>query len=95
MALLLIYAVPLFADQLENGRRIAPTGAGLVVEPRPDDSGSRVVGEQDAPRIARAIVTVLGASSYRRQAGRIADEMTDNPTVDEVLARLLEGSHLG
>ena len=58
-----VVVVPVFADQFENGRRIAEVGAGLVV---PHD---------DASRIAQAIETMLVGASYRAQARRIAAEI--------------------
>jgi UDP:flavonoid glycosyltransferase YjiC (YdhE family) len=89
-----VVAVPLFADQFDNGRRIAEAGAGLVVEVQSDSTGGvrRVIAEEDAPRIAQGIETVLGWPSYRIQAQRIAGEIAAAPTVDEVLDGLLNGS---
>jgi len=89
-----VVVVPIFADQFENGRRVAEHGAGLVVETQ-QGSGDRrqVIGGHDAPRIADAIGEVLRAPSYRRNARRVAAEMTATPTVDEVLERLLAGSY--
>jgi UDP:flavonoid glycosyltransferase YjiC (YdhE family) len=89
-----VVAVPLFADQFDNGRRIAEAGAGLVVEAQSDstDGVRRVIAEKDAPRIAQGIETVLGGPSYRIQAQRIAAEIAAAPTVDEVLDGLLNGS---
>jgi UDP:flavonoid glycosyltransferase YjiC (YdhE family) len=83
--------VPLFADQFENARRIAAVGAGGTVEPEPRTTGSRrtPIGEGDAPRIAEAVTAVLAASSYRRQARRLATEIAAAPTADEVLDALL------
>ncbi len=86
-----LVVVPLFADQFENGRRIAARGAGRVVEARPKEPrGSRPqLAEEDAPHIRRQIKVVLTETSYRHQASVIADEMAAAPTVDEVLADLL------
>ena len=89
-----VVVVPLFADQFENGRRIANRGAGLVIEakawtatpPRPG------IGEEDAPRIAAGITSVLATSSYQRSARRIAAEMAATQPVDEVLAALVAGA---
>jgi UDP:flavonoid glycosyltransferase YjiC (YdhE family) len=87
-----VVVVPLFADQFENGRRLADGGAGLVVAateatdaPRssPDRAGGR------APRIAAGITSVLATPSDRRNARRIAAEMASARTADEVLAALL------
>ncbi len=85
-----VVAVPLFADQFDNARHIAEIGAGLVVDVPPDSSGARrAVVEDDAARLAEGIEAVLGATSYRRQAQRIAHEMAMAPTIDEVLDSVL------
>jgi UDP:flavonoid glycosyltransferase YjiC (YdhE family) len=88
-----VMVLPIFADQFENGRRVAECGAGLVIEPEQGhaDGRRRVLGEADAPRIAHAIEAVLGATSYRRNARRIAIEMGAAPTVDDVLEAVLAG----
>ena len=89
-----VVVVPLFADQFENGRRIAAAGAGLVVEPEDHGGGGprRVIAEEDAPRIAHGIEAVLGETSYLSRARRIAVEIARAPTVDDVLGALLTGS---
>ncbi len=88
-----LVVVPVFADQFENGHRVARTGAGRVVESeQPRAAGSReVITEADAPRVAEAIREVLAAQSYRERSLVIAAEMAATPTVDEVLATLLTG----
>ncbi len=60
-----VVVVPVFADQFENGRRVAAAGAGVVVEV---DGGSRarVVDERDAPRIQDAVQTCPRDSSLPR-----------------------------
>lgn len=85
-----IVAVPLFADQFENSRRIAAAGAALIVDGRRNqDEGTRaLVYEHDGPNLTRAIETVLGDPAYRRNAGMIATEMAATPTADEVLRRI-------
>jgi UDP:flavonoid glycosyltransferase YjiC (YdhE family) len=85
-----LVAVPLFADQFENARRIAATGAGLVVE---NATGSprgarRPIDARAAPRVAHSIEAVLGNAAYRRRARSIAAEMAAAPSTDELLARL-------
>jgi hypothetical protein len=89
-----IVAVPLFADQSDNGRRIAEAGVGLTVETgtASDRTPRRIVGAQDAPRIATAIQAVLATTSFRRRARRVAAEMAATPTVDEVLDDLITGA---
>ncbi len=89
-----VVVVPLFADQFENGRRIADRGAGLVVEAKESTGAPRRsgIGEQDAPRITAGITSVLATSSYRRSARRIAAEMAATQTVDELLTALVAGA---
>jgi hypothetical protein len=88
-----VLVVPVFADQFENGRRIAETGAGLVVQAEPEDGGElrHVIAEEDAPRITRGIEAMLHTDSYRSAAQRIAAEIAGAPTVDAVLNSLLAG----
>jgi UDP:flavonoid glycosyltransferase YjiC (YdhE family) len=84
-------AVPLFADQFENSRRIAAAGAALIVEGRRDlDTTTRpLFSDEDGPNLAAAIETVLGNPAYRRNAGIVAVEIADMPTADEVLRQLV------
>ena len=81
--------VPLFADQFENGRRIAQIRAGRVVEIQISGGGVRSISPEAAPRITRSIEAVLGDATYRDRARAIAAEMAATATVDEVLTRLL------
>ena len=85
-----LVAVPLFADQFENSRRIAAAGAALVVEGRWDqDSRPRaLVSERDAPGVAAAVQTVLGDPAFRRNARLISSEMAAMATADAVLDQL-------
>jgi UDP:flavonoid glycosyltransferase YjiC (YdhE family) len=78
-----LVVVPLFADQFENGRRIAAASAGVLVEPAHPG-----LVDEDAPRITEAITIVLGDATYRRQASYLADEMAATRSVDEVVAAL-------
>jgi UDP:flavonoid glycosyltransferase YjiC (YdhE family) len=78
-----VVVVPLFADQFANAPKVVAAGAGLVV-----------AAGADARRITAAIVTVLGDSSYRDQARRVAGEMASAATAQTVLAALL-GSRKG
>jgi len=78
--------VPLFADQIENARRIAASGAGLVVAGGPG-RGYRF-GEGDGPRLAQAISTVLSDPSYGQAALGIAEEIAGAPSLDAALASL-------
>jgi UDP:flavonoid glycosyltransferase YjiC (YdhE family) len=83
-----VVVVPVFADQFENGRRVAAAGAGMVVEV---DGGSRarVIDERDAQRIQDAVEAVLATPGYRERAQAIAAAMADTPSADEVLDALL------
>jgi UDP-glucoronosyl and UDP-glucosyl transferase len=85
--------VPVFADQFENGRRVAHAGAGRTVEPHPatPDGHRQPITEDDAPRIADALQSVLGDDDFRRHAAVLADEMAGAQSADEVLAGLLGG----
>ena len=80
--------VPLFADQFENARRIAKTGAGRVVETQITADGARSINPAAAPEITTSIEDVLGDVTYRDRAQAIAAEMAATATVEEVLTRL-------
>jgi hypothetical protein len=87
-----VVVVPLFADQIANGRKVDESGAGVTVDTRRSvDGAKQPLTHDDAVRIAGAIKTVRGLSSYRENARRVADEMATAPTVesrlDELLAR--------
>ncbi|HLI25397.1 MAG TPA: glycosyltransferase [Acidimicrobiales bacterium] len=85
-----IVAVPLFADQFENSRRIAAAGAALIAEAGRDQEGRTrgLMSDRDAPGVTAAIETVLGDPTYKRSAGLIAGEMAAMPAADAVLGRL-------
>jgi UDP:flavonoid glycosyltransferase YjiC (YdhE family) len=85
-----IVVVPVFADQFENGRRVAKAGAGLMVgSDSGPELGRRVIEDRAAPDIRKATQHILNTAGYRQQAGRIAKEMAAVPTPDEVLEALL------
>jgi UDP:flavonoid glycosyltransferase YjiC (YdhE family) len=92
-----VVAIPLFADQFENARRVSEAGAGVVVEAdqRQDVSARPVLGPEDALRIAESIITALASESYRRRACDIATEMAATSTTDEVLHALYTGAVRG
>ena len=83
-----VVVLPVFADQFENGRRVAAAGAGLVVEA---DGGSRarILDQRDTSRIRDAIETVLQTPAYRERAQTIAASVTATSSTDEVLGALL------
>jgi UDP:flavonoid glycosyltransferase YjiC (YdhE family) len=82
-----VVVVPVFADQFDNGRRIAAAGAGMTVGV---DGGSRarVVDERDAPLIRDAVEAVLATPGYRQRAQALAAGMAGAPSADEVLDAL-------
>ena len=80
--------VPLFADQFENARRIAATGAGRVVEAQITTGGARSINAAAPVEIARGIEDVLGDVTYRDRARAIGAEMAATPTVEDVMTRL-------
>jgi UDP:flavonoid glycosyltransferase YjiC (YdhE family) len=84
-----VVAVPVFADQFANARRLADAGAGVVVEVEQDDDARRtVIGDGDSPRITAAIETVRSTRTFREQAQRVAAEVGAAPTPGEVLTML-------
>lgn len=84
-----IVAVPVFADQFENGRRIAGVGAGLVVErDRAAGEARRVVGPEETPRITEAVERVLSEDSFRQAASVVAAEVAATPSAEEALGVL-------
>jgi UDP:flavonoid glycosyltransferase YjiC (YdhE family) len=88
-----VLAVPLFADQFENGRRVVQSGAGLNIqgEHAGDMSLRGAISDHRALQIAEGIDSVLATVSYRLQARRIAAEMAATSPVDGVLDDLLTG----
>lgn len=88
-----LVVVPLFADQFENGRRIAAAGAGVVVGSASEGIGGprRPIDVRAAPRVIRGIEAVLRGASYRRRAHSIAAEMAASLRAEDVLVRLLSG----
>jgi UDP:flavonoid glycosyltransferase YjiC (YdhE family) len=66
-------AVPMFADQPHNARRIAAVGAGLALS------------KPDARVLRAAIERVLADAEHRRVARRIAEEIATLPTADDVV----------
>ncbi|MBO0730348.1 MAG: glycosyltransferase family 1 protein [Acidimicrobiaceae bacterium] len=85
-----IVAVPLFADQFENSRRIADAGAALTVEGHQDDDPKTrgLLSERDSPKLAAAIEAMLADRDFQRNAGLISAEMAATPTPDTVLRHL-------
>ena len=80
-----LIVTPLFADQPQNGRRVAAMGAGVVVEPRDPDAMKSAIDPAD---LRDAIATVLAEDAYRNAAERIAAEIRELPPADAVLTVL-------
>jgi UDP:flavonoid glycosyltransferase YjiC (YdhE family) len=81
---------PLFADQPRNGAAIQRAGAGVVVAADTEAAGGlRSLGPEDVAPLRASIEEVLGNAAYRRAAERIAAEIADMPTIDEIIERLL------
>ena len=85
-----VLAVPLFSDQFENARRVASAGAGALFERRPE-ARSGVVDGRDAPRLAEAIVGLLGDGDLSIGAKRVAGEIAATPEVTELVETVLAG----
>ena len=82
-----VVIVPSFADQFENGQRVASAGAGQVVAS--DAPGTRrPPGVGDAGRIAAAIQEVLADESYAARAHELAHELGAAPLARDLLASL-------
>ncbi|MGH9091879.1 MAG: glycosyltransferase [Acidimicrobiales bacterium] len=91
-----LVVAPVFADQFENGRRVAGAGAALLVEAEaPGGPDRRVLGEREVPALAAAVTEALGRSDLRRRAGRLADEMAAAPPVGEAMEMLASGAGRG
>jgi UDP:flavonoid glycosyltransferase YjiC (YdhE family) len=77
---------PLFADQPHNGRLVEAAGAGLQVNAHSDFAGAlRSLGSADVTPLRAAIERVLIDPTYREAAERVALEMAEVPTLEEVL----------
>jgi UDP:flavonoid glycosyltransferase YjiC (YdhE family) len=71
-----------------NARYVAAAGAGVVVEPGLGAAVADRIGPQDTAQLRAAIEAVLDDPSYRQAAQRIASEIRQMPTIDEVLSAL-------
>jgi len=69
--------LPLFADQPVNARLVSDAGAGITVSPH-----------EPASRLRDAIRTVLNDPAHKDAAARIATEMNEASSIDDVLADL-------
>jgi MGT family glycosyltransferase len=81
---------PLFADQFRNGEAVERAGAGVVIDgQRPPAGGLRTLGPEDAAALRASIEAVLSDPAYGDGARRVASEMAQMPTLDDVLSELL------
>lgn len=85
-----LVVVPLFADQPDNARRVAAVGAGIAVEPDPEDADGPMRSRIDPVALCAAIEDVVGDAAYRRAAQQLADELHALPPTDTALAVLAE-----
>ncbi len=84
-----LVVVPVFADQFANAPTVARAGAGIQVRVSQDShEHRRPVSREDAPRIRRAIETVLADGSYREAAQAVAAEMAAAPAIGTLLGQL-------
>lgn len=80
---------PLFADQPRNATAIERVGAGVMVPlGQPARGALRSLGPEHVAPLRASIEQVLGNPAYRRAAERIASEIAQTPTIDEVVDRL-------
>src|SRR3954453_21459611 len=81
---------PLFADQPVNGRLVEAAGCGLSVDAPDAAVGAlRALSPGDVAPLRAAIKRVMGDSTYRRAAARVAAETATLPGLDDVLNTLL------
>ncbi|MEA2188576.1 MAG: hypothetical protein QOK16_3587 [Solirubrobacteraceae bacterium] len=80
-----LIVTPLFADQPQNGRRIAAVGAGINVEP--SETGA-IRSAIDPAALHDAIARVLADETFTRAAGAIAAEIGALPPADAALSVL-------
>ena len=84
-----LVVVPVFADQFANAPTVAQAGAGVQVHTGRDAQGRRrPAGREDAPRIRRAIETVLADDCYREAARAVAADMATAPAIGTLLGQL-------
>ena len=92
-----LVTVPVFADQFENGRRVAETEAGrhIVVGTTDESRHRQPIGADDSVRIAEAIDAVLGDDRFHAGARRVAAEMAAASPIADVLDDLVARGTMG
>lgn len=73
-----LIVAPMFADQPDNARAVAATGAGVAVF------------DADVERLRTGIEQVMGSSEYLTSARFVATEMTKMPSMDQAILKMLK-----
>jgi UDP:flavonoid glycosyltransferase YjiC (YdhE family) len=84
-----IVAVPLFADQFANAKQLVAVGAAIVAHPLDERF---LIGDESIQPLRDAIVLALEESSYRAAARKIAKEVADALSADEIVDTLIAGA---
>lgn len=71
-----LVVAPMFADQPDNARAVAATGAGVGVF------------DADVERLRSGIEQVMGSSEYSTSARFVANEMTKMPSMDQAILKM-------
>jgi UDP:flavonoid glycosyltransferase YjiC (YdhE family) len=86
-----LVVVPLFADQPDNGVKVAESRSGVVLDLDRDARPQRSpLAPHDTSSVTDAIRAVLADASYRDHAQLIGEEMAAAPSPDDVLAAILD-----
>ncbi len=88
-----VVAVPSFADQFENARRLAAAGAGLEVR-NPvggPGGGRRPVGAAQVAELSAAVARVLDEPSFAERAAAVSAEMAAAPGVATLMDEVAPG----
>ena len=81
--------LPHFGDQFANARRIADSGAGVMLDAgREDDGRRRAAIELMASRLGSSAGLVRSDGSFRSAARRVALEMETLTPADSILEQL-------
>ena len=87
-----VVVLPMFADQSANGRLVAASGVGRVVEPLGGtEAAMGRFGPDDVPAVRAAIEQTLSQDACREAAQRVADELSRMPDVAELASLMIQG----